>query len=47
MDFRLLVLREACADTDPAVHAMLMDKIYPRQAQVMDVEEFVAALARV
>jgi hypothetical protein len=31
---------------DPGVHAMLMDKVYPRQAEVMDVDVFVAALSR-
>ena len=46
MDYRLAVLQDACADLDPAVHAMLMDKVYPRQAEVMDVDAFVAAMAR-
>ena len=46
LDFRLGVLRDACTDMDPVVHATLMDKVYPRQAEVMDVDEFVAALAR-
>ena len=45
-DYRLAVLQDACADLDPAVHAMLMDKVYPRQAEVMDVDAFVAAMAR-
>jgi nicotinamidase-related amidase len=46
MDFRLAVLKDACTDMDPGVHAMLMDKVYPRQAEVMDVDVFVAALSR-
>jgi nicotinamidase-related amidase len=45
MDFRLVVLRDACADMDPQVHAVLMDKVFPRQAEVMDVDTFFAALA--
>jgi len=45
LDFRLAVLKDACADMDPGVHAMLMDKVYPRQPEVMDVDVFVAALA--
>ena len=46
LDYRLAVLRDACADLDPVVHAVLMDKVYPRQAEVMDVADFVAALPR-
>jgi hypothetical protein len=30
---------------DPQVHAVLMDKVFPRQAEVMDVDTFFAALA--
>ena len=44
LDFRLAVLRDACYEADPAVHAVLMEKVYPRQAEVMDVDAFVAAL---
>ena len=43
LDFRLAVLKDACADLDPLVHATLMDKVYPRQAEVMGVDDFVAA----
>ena len=45
LDYRLLVLRDACLDADPAVHACLMDKVFPRQADVIDVEAFTRALA--
>ncbi|MFI9307071.1 cysteine hydrolase [Streptomyces triculaminicus] len=33
-DYRLVVLADACADHDPAVHGFLTDKIFPRQAHV-------------
>lgn len=33
-DYRLVVLADACADHDPAVHDFLTDKIFPRQAHV-------------
>ncbi|HTB22640.1 MAG TPA: isochorismatase family cysteine hydrolase [bacterium] len=46
MDFRLAVLRDACADPDLQVHACLMDKVFPRQAEVLDVEAFVAELEK-
>jgi nicotinamidase-related amidase len=40
-DYRLVVLRDACADPEADVHSFLMDRIIPRQADVIDV----AALA--
>jgi nicotinamidase-related amidase len=44
LDFRLTVLKDACLDADPAVHACLVDKVFPRQAEVVDVAAFEAAL---
>lgn len=44
MDFKLTVLKDACLDADPAVHACLMDKVFPRQAEVMDVATWAASL---
>jgi nicotinamidase-related amidase len=45
LDFGLTVLRDACADSDPEVHRVLMDKVFPRQAEVVDVTDWAAALA--
>ena len=45
LDFRLAVLKDACLDADPAVHACLMDKVFPRQADVLSVADFAEALA--
>jgi nicotinamidase-related amidase len=44
LDFRLAVLRDACLDADAGVHACLMDKVFPRQAEVIEVSEFAASL---
>ena len=44
MDFKLTVLKDACLDADPAVHACLMDKVFPRQAEVIDVATWTASL---
>lgn len=33
-DYRIVVLADACADRDPAVHAFLTERIFPRQATV-------------
>jgi nicotinamidase-related amidase len=47
LDFRLAVLRDACADPDPQVHDCLMDKVFPRQAEVLDVDSFVTDITAV
>lgn len=43
-DFELTVLRDACADRDPEVHTVLLDKVFPRQAEVVDVATWAAGL---
>jgi nicotinamidase-related amidase len=44
-DFRLTVLSDACLDADPEVHRVLMEKVFSRQAQVLSVQEWQAALS--
>jgi nicotinamidase-related amidase len=44
LDYGLTVLRDACADGDPEVHRVLTDKVFPRQAEVVDVADWAAAL---
>jgi nicotinamidase-related amidase len=44
-DFELTVLSDACLDSDPEVHRVLMEKVFPRQAHVQTVAEWQAALA--
>ena len=36
-DYRVTVLSDCCCDPDPAVHATLINKIFPQQATVIDV----------
>jgi nicotinamidase-related amidase len=38
-DYQLFVLADACADPDPAVHEVLTEKIFPRQADVITTAE--------
>ena len=47
LDYRLTVLRDACADADEEVHRVLLDKVFPRQAEVVDVAAWAASLAPV
>ena len=43
-DYRLIVVKDCCADQDPEVHACLMDKVFPRQATVVSASELLDAL---
>ena len=45
-DYRVIVVEDACADRDPEVHRMLMEKVFPRQATVARSEAVIAAVAR-
>ena len=43
-DYRLIVIKDCCADQDPEVHACLMDKVFPRQATIVSAGELLDAL---
>jgi nicotinamidase-related amidase len=42
LDYRLTILADACADADPEVHRVLTEKVFPRQAAVRTVDEWMA-----
>jgi nicotinamidase-related amidase len=42
-DYALIVLSDACADPQPGVHDFLMERIFPRQADVMTLDALAAA----
>jgi nicotinamidase-related amidase len=44
LDYRLIVLADACLDADPEVHRVLTEKVFPRQADVRTVAEWTAGL---
>lgn len=44
-DFAITVLSDACLDADPEVHHVLIDKVFPKQADVMTVETWAGSLA--
>ncbi|MFF1632404.1 cysteine hydrolase family protein [Leifsonia sp. NPDC058248] len=44
-DFRVIVLSDGVFDRDPEVHRVLTEKLFPRQAEVVTMDEFVTALA--
>ncbi len=41
-DYGITVLSDGCADGDEEVHRVLMTKVFPRQADVMTIEEWIA-----
>jgi nicotinamidase-related amidase len=44
-DYRLVVLSDGCLDADQEVHRVLIEKVFPRQAEVMTVAGWVATTA--
>ena len=43
LDFGLTVLADGCLDSDPEVHRVLTEKVFPRQADVTTVADWIAA----
>jgi nicotinamidase-related amidase len=43
-DYELVVLADCCADGDSEVHRVLLEKVFPRQADVLDVESWARGL---
>jgi nicotinamidase-related amidase len=44
LDYRLVVVRDCCADPDPEVHAMLLDIVIAKQVAVVTMAELAGAL---
>jgi len=45
LDYHLIVVEDGCADRDPEVHQLLMEKVFPRQGTVVSSQAMVKALA--
>jgi len=43
-DYRIVVLSDSCLDADPEVHRVLVEKVFPRQADVLTVSEWADTL---
>ena len=39
-DYQLTVLSDACADSDEEIHRFLIEKLFPKQAEVMTIDEW-------
>ena len=44
-DYRLVVIKDCCADTDTELHGCLIERFFPRLASVVTADEFVGALS--
>jgi nicotinamidase-related amidase len=44
LDYRLTVLADGCLDADPEVHRVLLEKVFPRQADVVLIADWTAGL---
>ncbi|WP_110928861.1 cysteine hydrolase family protein [Bacillus massiliglaciei] len=44
MDFQIKVLADACFDRDADVHRVLLEKVFPRQADVLTVNHWIESL---
>lgn len=44
VDYRLVVVSDGCADPDPEVHRVLVEKLFPRQATVITAQDLVELL---
>jgi nicotinamidase-related amidase len=44
LDFALTVLSDGCLDTDPEVHHILTEKVFPRQADVTTIDAWAKAI---
>jgi nicotinamidase-related amidase len=44
LDYRLVVVRDCCADPNAELHAVLLDIVFPKQAAVITTAEFAGAL---
>lgn len=46
LDYEMHVIGDCCADRDPAVHQILLEKVFATTAPVITADEFIAALER-
>ena len=44
-DYRLYIVEDCCSDSDPEVHDFLTQRIFPRQADIVQSEDVIEALA--
>jgi nicotinamidase-related amidase len=46
INYRIVVVKDACDDGDEEVHRVLTEKVFPRQTSVVTAQEFASALGK-
>lgn len=46
MDYRIIVVSDACADRSEEVHRVLTEKVFPGQASVVSTRELLSAIGK-
>ena len=44
LDYDITMLEDCCCDTDPEMHAMMFERLFPRRATIMTAQEFLQAI---
>ena len=44
INYKFVVVADACSDADPEVHRVLTEKVYPRQGTVMTADQFLGSI---
>ena len=44
INYKVVVVADACSDPDPEVHRVLTEKVFPRKGRVITVQEFLQAV---
>ena len=44
INYKFVVVADACSDADPEVHRVLTEKVYPRQGTVMTTQQFLGSI---
>ena len=44
VNYKFIVVADACSDSDPEVHRVLTEKVYPRQGTVINAQDFLNAI---
>ena len=44
VNYKFIVVADACSDADAEVHRVLTEKVYPRQGTVINTQEFLSAI---
>lgn len=46
LDFKLNVISDCCLDADPLVHSVLLEKVFPRQSEVLTSNQYIEQLVK-